>query len=221
MECKEHPNYQAIRKPKSTEKHPNGCPDCWKTYNAKTATDIVDIKKDTTVVQPGQTPGKTVTRVMPKAVPKVLDSIEPKPSILSRPIMTDAQAREAITEKLVDDVTKIVKGSLDEIIGKQLDASLMEVIENKKKEIAKQLSSLIKIEYEHLYVDEDLFTMPGQMISNLEQEGWKFVHFSYPLAKNGVIKKDYYLFSRVKRLDNPPIPDFSDPKVNKKYCGVK
>lgn len=35
--CTEHPTYKGIRKPKRTEKHPEGCPMCWEIYNAKNA----------------------------------------------------------------------------------------------------------------------------------------------------------------------------------------
>lgn len=31
--CKKHKKYKAIRKPVSTEKHPDGCKDCWDVYN--------------------------------------------------------------------------------------------------------------------------------------------------------------------------------------------
>lgn len=35
IKCKQHPKYQAKRKPKSTNKYPAGCSKCWEMWNAK------------------------------------------------------------------------------------------------------------------------------------------------------------------------------------------
>ncbi len=31
--CKEHPKYKAIRAPRATVKHPQGCRTCWETFD--------------------------------------------------------------------------------------------------------------------------------------------------------------------------------------------
>ena len=35
MKCKEHPTYAAMRKPRATMKHPDGCPTCWGLWETK------------------------------------------------------------------------------------------------------------------------------------------------------------------------------------------
>lgn len=42
--CKQHPQYKAISKPRSTTKYPDGCPDCWKIWTQhNTSNYVVDI----------------------------------------------------------------------------------------------------------------------------------------------------------------------------------
>lgn len=35
MKCNKHKKYKAIKKPVSTNKHPNGCEKCWEIYLEK------------------------------------------------------------------------------------------------------------------------------------------------------------------------------------------
>jgi hypothetical protein len=79
-----------------------------------------------------------------------------------------------------------------------------------------EMSDLMRINWEHLYVPYTTFSM--QLMYALEKEGWKYCDmiknartFGYP------VDGDIFLLQRIIKKDNAPTPDFTKANTVKRY----
>lgn len=168
------------------------CKSCWEFYNAKKKS--IEIQETSSEKSPQET-----TETSFKVEKTLSCSGDCSCSSTKEHSEEIGQVREANKLRLEDEINTYIETLLKQ---KLVEAKSL---------IYKELS----IEYEHLFIEDGVHGF--ELSKRLTDEGWEWVHHTYPLAKNGILAKDYVLFKRLKRDSNLPVPDFGNPKTLKKY----
>lgn len=223
MSCKVHPKYKAIRKPKSTDKFKSGCPDCWKLYNKKNGNEEeVSVKAEKK--SPKQKKGK---EVQPQPKPKMERKGSGAKSTRKHAPRASEEAPVKSNPEPVErsgacgcgctkDAPKPLSwAEVSKKFKTELDALIDETAERKIAEAKVKIASSLQLEFEHLFIEDEQWHR--NVLTNLEKEGWQWMHYTYPLAKNGIVKKDYHLLKRVKMSGQKAAPDLLNEKIMKRY----
>ena len=193
MSCKEHPSYGGRRSPRTD------CEGCWSHYNSlKGKSDAGNAEEEV----------KTKDKVENKTEAKTVCKKETRAEAITKQEPVSQPVVENQPIKLPKELTKEVEDAIAILVKETLAKKLLE---------AKGfISNALNIEYEHLFVSDDHYSITlGKKLT--EEEGWEYVKHSYPLEKYGVISRDHTVFKRVKKVGNIPMPNFDDEKVLKKY----
>lgn len=234
MACEEHPSYGGLRKPRGN------CKGCHAFYevNKKQGVKGTRVINGKTNSEEQSTPKKDRKRASESAKPKRAGDGKAKGSIPAdnnpkeqaprrKPAKPVAKSTERVdgkveksttkapTEKVSPVVPVVVPQDLIADAKAAVDKVFEEIFERRVLEIKNRLIQELTLEYDHLFLD-DMYWRP-QLMKMLESEGWQWMSHSWPLADKGIIARDYTVLKRVKKSDNKPVPEFSDPKVAKAY----
>lgn len=190
MACQEHPNYGGLRSPRTD------CKGCWDHYNLLKGNS--DVKQE--IVQKDKVENET----------KKKEVREEKIQIETNLTNGELGNKEPVIEpvKLPKDTEKLIEERVSQLV--------KEILEKKLVNARIQVSNLLDIQYDHLFVSDDIYSI--QLAKKLtDEEGWEYVKHSYPLEKYGVINRDYTVFKRIVKVGNIPKPNFEDEKVLRKY----
>jgi hypothetical protein len=126
-----------------------------------------------------------------------------------------------VTEVNVEDSNETLEPPISEQQYRLYDSKAIRVMIEAEitKAVAKvraEMSDLMRINWEHLYVPYTTFSM--QLMSALEKEGWKYCDmiknartFGYP------VDGDIFLLQRIIKKSNAPTPDFTKANTVKRY----
>jgi hypothetical protein len=210
MACTIHPAYSGVRKPKSTDKLPGGCSDCWKIYNEKNG----EVEAPTIQTKKKADKPARKSKVQERPIKKTHKRV---PIETKLPAPLNESAPEAHVCSCSSSVAPAPLNWEDvrETFKVELDAMVEEVAKRKIAEARVLIGSELSVEYEHLFIyDADWHP---KILKALEKEGWQWMSHSWPLASKGILAKDYTLMKRIKKSGQVVIPDLEDEKVKKRY----